>query len=402
MSSAAQKQNSNKVQLLEGAGEVRADTQARDNVAEVTEVASRSQTTNPKRGGRRKFIFLALAAVVIGAGGYEGYQWWTNGRFMVSTDDAYIGGDIAYVSPKVTGYVEKVNVTANQKVKAGDTLVTLDQGDYQIALEQAEAQLATQEFAVKTIDAQEKVAEASLAQAKAQKQSATAALHSAQLTLDRTNKLQDQNFASTSALDSANTAFEQAQAQISSADAAIQSATANISAIHAQRAQAESTLKSLHLARDKAARDLEFTVLKAPFDGVVGNFAVQEGNLVSPGLRLMAVVPTSDLYIDANFKETQIAELHAGETVHISVDALPDQEFEGTVESISPASGSVFSLLPAENATGNFTKITQRLPVRIALPADVLATGRLKAGLSVVVDVDTRTGNDVSKVAVAN
>lgn len=398
MSSAAQKQNANTVQLVEEVDEVRSDARPGQEQADTA-----AKTAAPvRKGGRRKVVLSIIAAAVLGLGAYEGHYWWTTGRFMVSTDDAYIGGDIAYVSPKVTGYVEKMNVSANQHVKAGDTLITLDNGDYKIALEQAEAQLATQEYAVKTIDAQEKVAEASLEQAKAQKQSAEAALHSAQLTLNRTNKLQDQKFASTSALDTANTAFEQAQAQIASATAAVQSATANIAAIHAQRAQAESSLKSLHLARDKAARDLDFTVLKAPFDGVVGNFAVQEGNLVTPGVRLMAVVPTSDLYIDANFKETQIAEIHPGEKVLVSVDALPDTEIEGTVESISPASGSVFSLLPAENATGNFTKVTQRLPVRIALPADALATGHLRAGLSVVVDVDTRTGKGDSKVAAAD
>ncbi len=394
MSSAVQRKDSEVVPFDEDGGNpaVTSHVKAGEPISE----------TRRRRSGARKFILLGVAAAFLGLGGYQGYQYWTDGRFLVSTDDAYIGGDIAYVSPKVTGYVQQLNVRANQQVKAGDPLVTLDNGDYRIALEQAEAQLATQELAVKTIAAQEQVAVATLQQARAQKQSAEAAVHSAQLTLDRTNALQDKKFASTSALDNASTAFEQAQAQIASADAAILSAEANIAAIKAQHAQAQSALKSLHLARDKAARDLEFTVLKAPFDGVVGNFAVQEGNLVSPGLRLMAVVPTSDLYIDANFKETQIADIREGETVRIHVDALPDKEIEGKVLSISPASGSVFSLLPAENATGNFTKVTQRLPVRIAIPKDALADSRLMAGLSVVVDVDTRTGGAAGRIAQAD
>jgi membrane fusion protein (multidrug efflux system) len=132
-------------------------------------------------------------------------------------------------------------------------------------------------------------------------------------------------------------------------------------------------------------------VLRAPYDGVVGNLAVQTGDLVSAGARLAALVPTKALYVDANFKETQLARLVPGETVTIRVDAMDGPPITGTVESLAPASGSVFSLLPAENATGNFTKVVQRVPVRIALPADVLASGTLKAGLSVVVEADTRT-----------
>ena len=155
-------------------------------------------------------------------------------------------------------------------------------------------------------------------------------------------------------------------------------------------------LKSQQLALDKANRDLSFTVLKAPYDGVVGNLAVQQGNLVSAGARLAALVPVEGLYIDANFKETQLGKLVPGEKVLIHVDALGDKPIEGTIESLAPASGSVFSLLPAENATGNFTKVVQRIPVRISLPKDVLESGRLRAGLSVTVDADTRTIADAA------
>lgn len=168
----------------------------------------------------------------------------------------------------------------------------------------------------------------------------------------------------------------------------------------AQRAEAESTIRSLELARDKAQRDLGFTVLKAPYDGVIGNLAVQDGDLVSAGQRLAALVPTDQLYIDANFKETQIAHMVPGSKVNIHVDAFDEAPIVGTVQSISPASGSVFSLLPAENATGNFTKVIQRVPVRIVFPKDVLESGRLRAGLSVVVDVDTRTAPEQNTVAV--
>ena len=157
--------------------------------------------------------------------------------------------------------------------------------------------------------------------------------------------------------------------------------------------------RTLNIGLEKATRDLEFTVLRAPYDGIAGNFAVQTGDYVTVGKRLAALVPSDALYIDANFKETQIEHIVPGSKVRITVDAAKGRELEGTVESISPASGSVFSMLPAENATGNFTKIVQRVPVRIALPKDALGEGWLRAGLSTVVDVDTRTAP--SKVAAA-
>ncbi len=355
----------------------------------------------PRKGGRGRLVLGVIVLAALAGGAYYGHQWWVNGRFMVSTDDAYIGGDINYVAPKVGGYVKTVNVKANDYVKAGDPLVTLDDGDYRIALEQARAQLVTQQLSLKSIDAQRLVAVAAQEQAQAKLKASQAALHGAQLAQQRASTLQSKEFASASSLDTANVALEQAQADVGASNAAIQSAVANIAAIDAQHAQAESAIKSLQLAIDKAERDESFTVLRAPFDGIVGNLSVQEGDLVSPGMRIAAVVPADALYIDANFKETQIAEIQPGQTVGIHVDALGDKKIEGKVLSISPASGAVFSLLPAENATGNFTKITQRLPVRISIPKDALATHRLMAGLSVVVDVDTRTTPATPKTASA-
>lgn len=369
--------------------------------AEARPAATVVEAKPKRKSGRGRLVLGVIVLAALAGGAHFGYEWWTTGRFMVSTDDAYIGGDINYVAPKVTGYVKTVNVKANQFVKAGDALVTLDDGDYKIALEQAKAALATQQLALKSIDAQRLVAVAAQQQADAKLKAAQASLHGAQLAQERASKLQSKDFATASSLDNANVALEQAQADVGASNAAIQSAIANIAAIDAQKAQAESTIKSLQLAVDKAARDESFTVLRAQFDGIVGNMSVQEGDLVTPGMRLAAVVPSDALYIDANFKETQIAEIHPGQTVGIHVDALGDKEIEGKVLSISPASGAVFSLLPAENATGNFTKITQRLPVRISIPKDALDTHRLMAGLSVVVDVDTRTTPDTPRTASA-
>jgi membrane fusion protein (multidrug efflux system) len=350
---------------------------------------------------KRRKILPVLGLVLLGAAGWYGYDWWTNGRFLVSTDDAYIEGDIATISPKVSGYVAKVDVVANQHVKAGDPLVTLDDGDYRIAAEQAEAQIATQKLALSRFDAQISGAKASLAQTEAQRKALEATVRGAELAQKRASELQSKSFGTDASRDSAQVALDQARANLAGAEANIAAAKANITVLEAQRMEAESTIRSLELARDKADRDLGFTILKAPYDGVIGNVAVQVGDLVSAGQRLAALVPTDQLYIDANFKETQIAHLVPGSKVQIHVDAYEDHPIEGTVASISPASGSVFSLLPAENATGNFTKVIQRVPVRITLPADVLAEGHLRAGLSVVVDVDTRTAPEQSKVAAA-
>ncbi|MDW9429464.1 HlyD family efflux transporter periplasmic adaptor subunit [Sinorhizobium meliloti] len=355
-------------------------------------------SASPKK--RRK-ILPVLGLVLLGAAGWYGYDWWTNGRFLVSTDDAYIEGDIATISPKVSGYVAKVDVVANQHVKAGDPLVTLDDGDYRIAADQAEAQIATQKLALSRFDAQISGAKASLAQSEAQKKALEATVRGAELAQKRASELQSKSFGTDASRDSAQVALDQARANLAGAEANIAAAKANITVLEAQQMEAESTIRSLELARDKADRDLGFTILKAPYDGVIGNVAVQVGDLVSAGQRLAALVPTDQLYIDANFKETQIAHLVPGSKVEIHVDAYEDHPIEGTVASISPASGSVFSLLPAENATGNFTKVIQRVPVRITLPADVLAEGHLRAGLSVVVDVDTRTAPEQSKVAAA-
>ena len=352
-----------------------------------------------KKKGVRRFVLPVIALALLAGAGWYGHEWWTNGRFMISTDDAYIEGDIAAIAPKVSGYVASVNVVANQKVKAGDPLVTLDNGDYRLAEEQAEAQIATQKLSLDRLDAQIDGAKASLTQAEAQKTAMQAAVRGAEVAEQRARELNAKSVGTTASLDSAQVALDQAKANLAGADANIVAARANISVLVAQRAEAESTVRSLELSRDKASRDLGFTVLKAPYDGVVGNIAVQVGDLVSAGQRLAALVPVEDLYVEANFKETQIAGLVPGSKVHLHVDAYEEDDIVGTVQSIAPASGSVFSLLPAENATGNFTKVTQRVPVRIAIPKDVLDSGKLRAGLSVVVDVDSRTAPDGTALA---
>jgi membrane fusion protein, multidrug efflux system len=177
---------------------------------------------------------------------------------------------------------------------------------------------------------------------------------------------------------------------VASAQAALDSATANVSVLRGQQQEAIDTLAELKTALAKAERDLSFTVIHAPIDGVIGNRAVQVGDYLQPGQRLASLVPLNKIYVDANFKETQLSQLQPGEAVSIAVDALPEHDIHGTIESISPASGAVFSLLPPDNATGNFTKIVQRLPVRIRVPEAVASEGLLRPGMSVVVNVNTK------------
>ncbi|ESX19783.1 HlyD family secretion protein [Mesorhizobium sp. LSJC264A00] len=344
-----------------------------------------------KKRSARSLMLPIIGLALLSAGAWYGYNYWTDGRFLISTDDAYVQADMSFVSPKISGYVDQVKVSENQQVKAGDPLLTIDDGDYRIAVAQAEAQIATLAKTLDRIDAQTKAAQASLQQAQAQKVADQAAADNAARAQQRAAQLVKTHVGTQAQLDDAQTALDQANAALVGADAQIAAAQANIGVFEAQRAESASTLASLRLNRDKAARDLSFTVLKAPYDGVVGNRSVEQGDLVSPGQKLAVVVPLDKLYIVANIKETQLAKLVPGEKVRVSVDATDGHDFEGTVSSLAPASGAVFSLLPPENATGNFTKVVQRIPVRIDVPADVLKAGRLRAGLSVVVAVDSRT-----------
>lgn len=358
--------------------------------------AAPKETGNTAKGGNKKgfgkrVLLPGILTVAVAGGLWFAYDWWTVGRFMVSTDDAYVQGDIASIAPKVTGYIDNIPVTANQHVKAGDVIFQLDAGDYRIALDEAEAKLATQKETLARIQAQTDAAKAALLQANADKQAATAVLTNAQNTIARVQKLHQTRFVAQANLDEAQSLLDQAKAKLAGADAQIASAEANVAVLEAQYSEAASSTKSLELARDKAARDLSFTTLRAPFDGVIGNLSGKKGDLVSPGQKIAALVPVNELYIDANFKETQLAKIKTGETAHIYVDAIDGTKFDGKVASIAPASGAVFSLLPPENATGNFTKIVQRVPVRIMIPKEALESGKIRAGLSVVVDIDTRT-----------
>ncbi len=294
------------------------------------------------------------------------------------------------MAPKITGYVAAVPAMENEAVKAGDPLVVIDDGDYRDALRLAEAQLASQKAAVARIASQAAAADATVAQTRARVEAAQAVQTQAGADLTRYQDLVRNDVATAQKLESAQAAQTSAAAAVREAEAGVASAVANRAVIDAQSAEAAATIAGLEASRDRAQRDLNSTVLRAPFDGTVGNVGVAVGDLVATGKRLLAVVPLGEVYVEANFKETQIAELAKGTPVHLHFDAFPDRDVVGTVEGVAPASGAQFSLLPPENATGNFTKVVQRLPVRIAVPADVAAEGWLRPGLSVKATADIR------------
>ncbi|MCX5512479.1 hemolysin D [Kaistia algarum] len=355
--------------------------------------AAPSKPAEPKKkGGRRRIVLSGLGLVAIVAGAYFGHEWWTIGRFMESTDDAYISADSAVIAPRLSGYVASVPAVANSRVKAGDPLVQLDDADERLAVAAIEDQIASQQATLSRIDKQTEAAKAGIAQAQATITSAAADLELAKADLDRATQLNASQFASRQSLEQAQATSDKAKAATASADAGLTTAEANVAVLQAQRVEAERALDQLRTTLDQKKLELDRTVIRAPFDGIVGNRAVDPGEYVSAGQRLLALVPIADLYIDANFKETQLARIRPGATATITVDAADGPPIIGTVESIAPASGAVFSLLPPDNATGNFTKITQRVTVRIRVPANAIASGNLRPGLSVTVEVDSRTG----------
>ena len=345
----------------------------------------------PAASGKRKRLLLgAAAAIVLAAGGWYGENYLTVGRYIVSTDDAYVHADMTTLAAKVSGYVSSVDVPDNSVVHAGDVIARIDDGDYRIARDAARDKVETQRATIARIGEQIRAAQAQVEQTKAQLVSAQAAATRADSEYARQLTLAQRDFASRQTLEQAQASRDQSAAAVESAKAAIDAALANVAVLRAQQQEAQRGLKELQTAEAKAERDLSFTVVRAPIDGVVGNRAVQAGDFVQTGTRLASVVPLDAVYVDANFKETQLARLRPGQPVEVSVDALPDHDIKAIVASVSPASGSVFSLLPPDNATGNFTKIVQRIPVRIDVPRDVADRRVLRPGMSVVVSVNTK------------
>ncbi len=341
------------------------------------------------RFGRRA-ILLSAAAIAIGAGiAVYGAHWLTVGQYLETTDDAYVGGDVTVISPKVAGNIAQVAVTDNQFVHAGDLLLTIDDRDYRAALAKADAAVAGDEATLANLDATRKLEEAMVAQAQANIVAADAETVRARDDDSRYRQLAATFAASVQRSQQAEAEFKEASAGGSKARAAEVAAERQLDVIDTQKQQAQAALAGSIASRETARLNLIYTELRAPIDGVIGNRSARLGAYVAAGTQLISLVPAHGLWVDANFKEDQIAHLRPGLPVTITADVLPGTTFHGHVASIAPATGAQFSVLPPENATGNFTKIVQRVPIRIALDAGDSNLGALRPGLSTTVVVNT-------------
>ncbi|HEU6449561.1 MAG TPA: HlyD family secretion protein [Verrucomicrobiae bacterium] len=343
-----------------------------------------------KPSAKRIALFVLAALMGIAAVKF-GYDWWTAGRFIESTDDAYVGGDVTVIAPKVAGFISEIAVTDNQRVHAGDLLLKLDDRDYRAALAKAEAAVAIQRAALTNLDATRHLQDAVVAQAQAGIAAAdteTTRTHDDQI---RAKNLLDTGVASIQEFQKVDADYKEALADGEKARATLAAAQRQLEVIATQKQQAQAALDSAIAGRDLARLNLSYTELRAPIDGVVGNRSAQVGAYATAGAQLISLVPSHGLWIDANFKENQLAHMHPGSPATVKIDLLGGKKFHGHVASIAPATGAQFSVLPAENATGNFTKIVQRIAVRIFLDDGQLSPGQLRPGLSVTANVNTKS-----------
>ncbi len=341
----------------------------------------------PKGNLRKRLILGTLLVAALATAGWYGNQWYQVGRFTVSTDDAYVKTDKSGLSAKLAGLVKATPVANNGVVHAGDVVLQLDDADFKLALDAADGRIATQKMTIARIEQQLAAQNSVIAKANSQVTMAQSDISFAQSKLQRQSTLAEQKLASVQLRDDAASDVQRSSAALASAKADLDSAAAQQGVIAAQVKEAQAQLAELETARAKALRDLSQTAIVAPFDGVMSNRSVEVGQYVQPGQRIGFLVPQTKIYVEANFKETDLANLHEGQDVTITVDAL-HADIHGKVESISPASGAEFSLLPPENATGNFTKVVQRVPVRIAV--DDADAKLLRAGFSVTASINTK------------
>lgn len=347
-------------------------------------------TKRTQRRLPRRLLAYVLAGLLVLGGSLAGYRWWLAVRNVEWTDDAYVGGDVTVIAPKVSGIIETVAVTDNQAVHTGDVLVRLDARDFNAALAKAEAGVAAEQAAIEDLAATRRLQEATIAQAEAAIKAADALTQRTHNDWRRYHTLVNENVVAVQTFQQAEADYTSAQAESEKNRAALLAAKRQMAVLDARRQQTEAALDQARAERDIARLNLEYTVIRAPMAGTIGNRSAREGAYVVAGSQLLSIVPADGLWVDANFKENQLAGLRPGLPAIITADALPGTVFTGRISSIAPATGAQFSVLPPENATGNFTKIVQRVPVRILLDGDGSALGRLRPGLSVTAEVDTR------------
>ena len=372
--------------------------------------------TAPKRKGR--FKALLIAVLMFGTAGLVWYGWWsTVGQYEVDTDNAYVAGNIVQVTPQTTGTVKAVEVNNTDRVKAGQVLVQLDETDAQVSLQAAEAALADAVRSVRGLYATTSQSNASVEQTRAefkkaqhQVEQAAAQRRNAEDEYNRLANLRQQKFVSVESLNQAKTTLEAAEATLAAAQSAVNSAQAAVDRAQAQRigsaSQTENTSIADHPKVQAAAAQVrqaylavERTRIVSPVGGDIAQRNVQVGARVVPGTALMAIIPPEQMWVDANFKETQLDHLRIGQPVTLTSDLYgKDVVYQGKIAGFSAGTGSAFALLPAQNASGNWIKIVQRVPVRIELQPEQLQKNPLRIGLSMRVEVDThdRTGVVVS------
>jgi membrane fusion protein (multidrug efflux system) len=359
-----------------------------NNPQTVTEPAVAVAAPKSARGKRLTLLLLA-AAIVVGAVIF-GMHWWTVGRFLESTDDAYVGGDVTVIGPKVPGYITELKVVDNQFVHAGDLLVKIDDRDYVAALNKAEGAVAAEQALLANLDATEQLQHAVVSQAKAGIDAANAETVRSRDDQVRYQVLSGRSAVSVESFQRADATYKTAQANGAKAQASMLASQRQLDVISTQKQQARAALEQAKAERDMARLNVGYTELRAPVDGVIGNRRARVGAYAAAGTQLLSVVPATGLWVDANFKEDQLQHMHPGQAVTIEADVLPGQIFHGHLDSLAPATGSQFSVLPPENATGNFTKIVQRVPVRVYLDGEDGHLGKLRPGLSVIAEVDTK------------
>ncbi|MEA2889445.1 MAG: rane fusion protein multidrug efflux system [Bradyrhizobium sp.] len=338
----------------------------------------------------RKLLSTAAALAVAAAAAWYGWDYWTVGRYLVSTDDAYVRADNTTIAPKVAGYLLQVLVKDNERVSTGQVLARIDDRDFRVALDQAQADVAAARATIVSKQAQLDVQQAVINAARATLDVDRAVVTFASQEDKRYTDLAGTGYGSVQNAQQAQSRSASAKATLARDEANLVSAEKQVEFLKADIVQAGAALARAQAVQHQAELNLGYTTITAPLDGVVGNRTLRVGQFVQAGTQLMSVVPASGAYVVANYKETQLTDVHEGQAVAIAVDMFPGQVVHGHVDSIAPASGQEFALLPPDNATGNFTKVVQRIPVRIALDTASNNPIELRPGMSVIPTIETR------------
>ena len=355
-----------------------------------------------KKFNFRKLLMVSAAVAVLAGASWYGWDYGTVGRYLVSTDDAYVKADNTTIAPKVSGYLHDVLVGDNEQVRAGQILARIDPRDFTVALDQAKADVAAAQAAIASKQAQLGVQQAVIDAARATIDVDKATVTFAAQENKRYTTLAATGFGSVQNAQLAQSRNAGAEAAITRDTANLASALKQVDLLKAEIVQAGAALARAQALQSQAELNLEYTSIVAPIDGVVGNRSLRVGQFVQAGTQLMSVVPVAGAYVVANFKETQLTDVRKGQAVAIAVDMFPGQIVHGRVDSIAPASGQEFALLPPDNATGNFTKVVQRIPVKIALDQDDSSPVELRPGMSVIPTIETKSQVRIRQAAAAS